>query len=211
MDTINLIHTIEQFYISYGYPLVFVSSFVEITPMGWMVPGGVVLAVGGFFAYSKSISFLGVLLWGWFGAWTTLILAYLLGKKSGMWLVKKLRQEKNTQRAKRILDRNGAIILTSSMLANMTRFWTAYVAGMEKYNWTRFLFYSGVASLTWVSLMGVVGYLAGSERSQLEASITRLGIISWVLLVIAAAIFFYSLKKDYREFNKDKPPDIFIK
>jgi len=199
MDTLAIITKIEALFDQFGYLIVFFSSLIEITPFGWTIPGGLILAIGGFFAYNKTGAVVAVLISGWLGAWLSLIGGYTLGKRTGMWLVKKLKQEKNAQRAKRMLDKNGPIILTSSMLANLTRFWSAYVAGVEKYPFSRFLIYSGAASFTWVALMVFIGFLGGSERGQIENLLTKTGNVSWIIMGIVSIIIFLSIRSDKKE------------
>lgn len=46
-------------------------------------PDGALLAVGGFYAFSGKLSLFGILLFSWLGAWSTFILAYLLGNSIG--------------------------------------------------------------------------------------------------------------------------------
>jgi membrane protein DedA with SNARE-associated domain len=201
MGTLELIQRLEALYVSYGYTIIFLGSFIEITPMGWSIPGGALLAAGGFFAYSGRLSLLGVLLFSWFGAWLTFIISYLLGAKIGYPLAKKLKQEENAEKAKALLEKHGGVILTTSMMANLLRFWTAFVAGVENYNFFKFLFYSGAASLTWSSLMVVVGYLAGSERVQLESALAKLGIGAWILFLLVGVLIYLRAKKEFRHFK----------
>jgi membrane protein DedA with SNARE-associated domain len=87
------------------------------------------------------------------------------------------------------------------MMANLLRFWTAFVAGVENYNFFKFLFYSGAASLTWSSLMVVVGYLAGSERVQLESALAKLGIGAWILFLLVGVLIYLRAKKEFRHFK----------
>jgi membrane protein DedA with SNARE-associated domain len=148
MELIKLISILENLFASYGYAIVFLASFVEITPLGWTIPGGTILAIAGFFAYGARVSLLVILVLGWLGAWLVLLLAYFLGNKTGYQLVKKIKQEKNAERAKILLREHGGVILATSMLASLTRFWVAYIAGTQKYSLLKFLFYSAAASLT---------------------------------------------------------------
>jgi len=201
MGTLELIQGLEAIYVSYGYSIVFLSSFIEITPMGWSIPGGALLAAGGFFAYSGKLSLLGVLVFSWFGAWLTFIFAYLLGNRIGYSLVKKLKQEDNAEKAKALLQKHGGVILTTSMMANLLRFWTAFVAGAEDYSFFKFLFYSAGASLTWSSLMVVVGYLAGSERVQFESALAKLGVGAWIIFLLVGVVIFLKTKKEFRHFK----------
>jgi len=204
MDFVRLLAIIEKFYISYSLPAIFLSSLIEISPFGWSVPGGSMLIVGGFFAYGKTVSLIGVLSAGWLGAWTTFVLAYILGRKTGYWLVKKLHQEKNAQKARLILKNHGGAILTTSMMSNLIRFWMAYIAGAQKYSFSKFFFYSMVASLGWVSLMVIIGYLAGTERSALETGIARASILGWFLFGLAFLVIYLSIKRGLREFKEEE-------
>ncbi|MFZ5932550.1 MAG: DedA family protein [Patescibacteria group bacterium] len=198
---VELIKEIETLYLSWGYLIVFLGSFIEITPMGWTIPGGLILAAGGFYAYGGNLSLSLVLLAGALGAWLTFITAYVLGNKSGAYFIRLLKQEKNAARAKTLLARHGPVILTTSLLANLTRFWVAYISGSQNYNFLRFLFYAGVASLAWSSLWIVVGYLAGIERENLEKLATGLGALTWVLLFLALGVIYLKIKKEFRQFK----------
>jgi membrane protein DedA with SNARE-associated domain len=204
MNTLELISKIEQLYSTYGYWLVFVSSFIEITPLGFTIPGGAILAVGGFFAYGSGVNLYLILLFSWFGAWLTFLLAYYLGGKTGSFLVRKLHQQKNQERARILLKNHGPVILTTSMLANLTRFWIAYVAGEQSYSLIKFIFYSAVASLTWSSLMVIAGFFAGAERGNIEQWITRLGALSWLILFILLFIIYRISKKEFSNLKNDK-------
>lgn len=203
MGTVSFIVTIEQIYLSWGYAIIFLSSLIETTPLGWAIPGGAILALGGFYSYGRTVVLVITLTAGWFGQWFTFLIAYFIGAKSGHALVKKFKQEENAGRAKILLEKHGGVILTTSMLANLTRFWVAYVAGMQNYNIFRFLFYSGAASLTWTSLMVTVGYLAGSERGSLERGLASLGIVAWGLVVVALGVIYWKTKREFGEFKKD--------
>lgn len=199
MELSELIEQVENVYLVWGYHLVFLSSFIETTPFGWIIPGGTMVALGGFFAYSGEISLVGIIVSGWLGMFFVFLLAYYIGRKTGPKLAKILRQEKRAARAKVLLEKHGPTMLSTSLLANLTRFWISYVAGSQKYSPVKFIFYSAAASLTWSSLLSVVGYLAGSERGTLEKMLTRLGIFSWVLLMFALVIIYWQNKKEFKE------------
>lgn len=198
----ELLKEIEQLYLSWGYLIVFLGSFIEITPLGWIVPGGLILTGGGFYAYGGDLSLYIVLVAGWFGAWLTFILAYILGNKSGAYFIKKLKQEKNAEKARVLLSRQGPVILTTSLMANLTRFWVAYLSGSQNYNFVRFFFYSGTASLAWSSLWVVVGYLAGIEKENLEKGLASLGALAWVLAFVTLGVIYIKIRKEFRQFKE---------
>lgn len=194
----------EHFYVSFGYLIVFLGTFIETSPLGFTIPGGLLVALGAFYAQTGQISLYGILFFSFLGMLLTFVLAYILGHKTGKALIKKLHQEKNAERAKNLLTKNGPVILTTSLLANMTRFWVAYVAGIQRYPFFKFLFYASAASLTWSSLLVVVGALAGQQRASLETGLARVGILAWGLLIVALFVIYKKSKEEYTTFKEDE-------
>lgn len=203
MDTISFIQGLEAYYTLLGYPFIFLSAAVESSPFGWLMPGGAILSGAGFFSFRGTLRLANVVFAATLGTWCMLILAYALGARSGDYFIKKLRQQKNAKRASRLLKNHGGVILSTSLMANATRFWVSYVAGMNNYSLIKFSLYSLGASLTWSSLWSVLGYLAGTERVTLEKSLLRLGILAWLPLLIVFAIIYWSGKREYEEYSDD--------
>lgn len=139
MELLQILDQVATLFEQWGYPIIFLGSLIEITPLGWAVPGGAILVIAGYLSNGNpNMPLTPIIVWGTFGAWMAFVLAYLLGNKTGMWLVEKLKQQKNARFAKSLLKKNGGIILTTSMLANLTRFWISYIAGVDKFNFLKF-------------------------------------------------------------------------
>ena len=119
--------------------------------------------------------------------------------------LKKLKQERNAEFAKSLLHKNGGAILTTSMMANLTRFWISYIAGVEKYSLLKFNLYAFVASLSWVSLMVMLGYFAGFEKNNLRNIMSSIGVLAWILLIVAGFVIYRSIKHEYKHFKEDEP------
>lgn len=206
MDLIQILDLLGTLFEKFGYPIIFLGSLVEITPLGWAVPGGAILLIAGYLSNGNSnMPLIPIIIWGTLGTWVAFLLAYLLGNKTGMWLVNKLHQQKNARFAKQVLKNNGAAILTTSMMANLTRFWISYIAGVEKYNLIKFNLYAFVASLSWVSLMVLLGYFAGFEKENLRNIMSSIGILAWVFLIVAGVVIYRSVKHEYKHFKEDDP------
>ena len=91
------------------------------------------------------------------------------------------------------------------MLANLTKFWISYVAGVENYGFLKFNFYAFLASLSWISLMTLLGFFAGYEKENLINITKGIGILSWILLFVSLYIIIKTIKKEYKHFKKDLP------
>lgn len=206
MDLLSLLDLIGTLFEQWGYPIIFLGSLIEITPLGWAVPGGAILLIAGYLSNGNvNMPLIPIIIWGTFGAWIAFLLAYLLGRQTGMWLVDKLHQQKNARFAKSLLIKNGGVILTTSMLANLTRFWISYIAGVDKYSFWKFNLYAFISSLSWVSLMTLIGYFAGYEKESLRRIMSGVGMIAWVFLGIAVFVIYKSIKHEYKHFLRDEP------
>ncbi|MEK7472438.1 MAG: VTT domain-containing protein [Patescibacteria group bacterium] len=205
MDIIKTLDLIRILFEEWGYPIIFFTSLVEITPLGWAVPGGAILVIAGYLSNGNlNLPLISVIIWGTLGTWVAFLLAYLLGSKTGMWLVEKLKQQKNARFAKSLLQKNGGAILTTSMLANLTRFWISYIAGVDKYSFFKFNLYAFVASLSWVSLMTLIGFFAGFEKENFKTIVNGVGVLAWIFLIIAIFIIYKSIRKEYKHFVEDE-------
>lgn len=206
MDFLQTLDLIATLFEQWGYPIIFLGSLIEITPLGWAVPGGAILVIAGYLSNGNpNMPLIPIIIWGTFGAWIAFLLAYLLGRKTGMWLVDKLHQQKNARFAKSLLNKNGGVILTTSMLANLTRFWISYIAGVDKYSFFKFNLYAFISSLSWVSLMTLLGFFAGYEKKNLRNITNGIGILAWALLALAVFVIYKSIKREYKHFQQDEP------
>lgn len=206
MELLQILDILATVFEKWGLIVVFLGSLIEITPLGWAVPGGAILLIAGYLSNGNiNIPLSPIIIWGVLGTWVAFNLAYFLGSKTGMWLVNKLHQQKNAAFAKRVLKNNGATILTTSMLANLTRFWISYIAGVEGYPFVKFNLYAFFASLSWVSMIVFLGYFAGFEKENLKVLVRNVGMLAWVFLIIAAVFIYRAIKHEYKHFKDDEP------
>lgn len=205
MDTIELLNKFEDVYETYGYIIIFITSFIESSPFGWMTPGGFVLAGGGFYAFDNSVNLFLVILSGMAGTWGAICAAYYLGMKIDRKKINKKHQRKRFLSAKKIVEKGGGVILITSLTSNVTRFWVSLAAGARRYHSKKFLLYSFVSSAFWVLLWTFSGYFVGGERKNFEKAIARLQITTWLLLGIALLAFAWAYKKEHEDtWNRDQ-------
>lgn len=201
MDFVEIITQLENLYLNFGYLITFVGSFLEATPLAWVLPGGIFVAAGGFYAYDGNLSLVGILLAGFLGELISLGVAYLLGMKK-IGLKKYLNQEKISRQADLIFHKQGPFILTTSMLSGLTRFWVAYFAGFHRFSKRKFFAYSAIASFTWTSVTILIGYVAGTGRGNIEKGLKTLGTIGWIIPIIIIALIIWKIRKDYKQIRE---------
>lgn len=197
------LHQIELLFAHYGYLLIFLGTLIETTPFGWIIPGALLASLGGFYAFQGPLRLSLVIVCAFSGMYITLLGAYLVGSLTGMRLAKKLGQQKNAHTAKVLLEKHGAVILTTALLANLTRFWVAYIAGMQRYAVGKFMLYAAIASLTWCSLLVTIGYVAGNGRHTIERGLAQAGIFSWLFVLLFGGIIYWKIKDEIKEARED--------
>lgn len=202
MQVNELIDLLEQVFLNWWWAIVFVSALLEMSPLGWVMPGGMLVVVSAFFAWGSPNLLIGIIILSTLGGVTSFSIAYYLGQKTGNSFVKKLHQEKVAKRAEKILNNNGPVVLTTSMMAGIIRFWAAYVAGSQKYSFWKFIKYATISSFTWTCVIAIVGYIAGSSREVLQHSLAALGILSWMLVALSIAVIVISAKRERQEIEQ---------
>jgi len=175
------------------------------------IPSEIIMPLGGFFVYQQKLNFYILVFWGVFGTILGSMPWYYLGK-----LV-------NEKRLSNFLDKRGKYIgITSNDLIKSRRwfdkygvslvFWGRLVpgirtlisipAGMELMPLRKFLIWTSLGSLIWVTLLTYAGFVFGENYPIIE---TYLNQIKYIVKPILILIFVYFLIKFFmRLYNKQK-------
>ncbi len=175
------------------------------------IPSEIIMPLGGFFVYQQKLNFYILVFWGVFGTILGSMPWYYLGK-----LV-------NEKRLSNFLDKRGKYIgLSSNDLIKSKRwfdkygvslvFWGRLVpgirtlisvpAGIELMPLKKFLIWTSLGSLIWVTLLTYAGFVFGENYPIIE---TYLNQIKYIVKPILILIFVYFLIKFFlRLYNKKK-------
>ena len=173
------------------------------------IPSEIIMPLGGFFVYQQKLNFYILVFWGLLGTIAGSIPWYFLGK-----LV-------NEKRLSNFLDKRGKYLgITSDDLAKSKLwfdkygvslvFWGRLVpgirtlisvpAGMELMPFKRFLVWTSLGSLLWVTLLTYAGYVFGENYHIID---TYLDKIKYFVKPIIFLIFLYFFIKFFiRIFNR---------
>ncbi len=165
------------------------------------IPSEIIMPLGGFFVYQQKLNFYILVFWGVFGTILGSMPWYYLGK-----LV-------NEKRLSNFLNKRGKYIgITSNDLIKSRRwfdkygvslvFWGRLVpgirtlisvpAGMELMPLRKFLIWTSLGSLIWVTLLAYAGFVFGENYPIIE---TYLNQIKFIVKPILILIFVYFLIK----------------
>jgi membrane protein DedA with SNARE-associated domain len=144
-----------------------------------------------------------VIFFGFLGSTAGADLGYLLGFRGGRPFVERfgslfrIRPE-HIARSEMFFARHGdkAVLMARFILGLRT--WGSMLAGMSRMPFWRFQLFSALGGLAWATLIGIAGYLLGSNLGLLEAIIRDLGIGGLVVVVVVAIVLFMAQRRAVR-------------
>ena len=174
------------------------------------IPSEIIMPLGGFFVYQQKLNFYILVFWGLLGTIAGSLPWYYLGK-----LV-------NEKRLSNFLDKRGKYLgITSDDLAKSKRwfdkygvslvFWGRLVpgirtlisvpAGMELMPLRKFLVWTTLGSLIWVTLLTYAGYIFGEKYPIIETYLDQIKYFIKPILIFI--IFYYLIKFFIRIYRKN--------
>ena len=165
-------------------PAVFLLTAAETSLFfGFLVPGEVVVILGGFLASQEDVSLAGIVAAGVLGPIAGDSIGYLIGRRYARFL--RRGQGRRRVRARRWLrERGGSAVFLARFVAFLRTFMPA-AAGAARMPYRSFLLWSVPAGILWGAGSALLGYFAGRN---LEAILRWAGRSSLLLLLLAVAV-----------------------
>jgi membrane protein DedA with SNARE-associated domain len=174
-----------------GYPAAGLGILIESA--GIPFPGEVLLLAAAAWSAARHHSIILVILFGFLGATAGADIGYVLGFKGGRPFVERfgsifrIRPE-HIARSELFFARHGDKAVLAARFVLGLRTWGSMLAGMARMPFWRFQLFSALGGLAWATVVGLAGYLLGSNLPLLEAIIRDIGLGGLVLVVVAALI-----------------------
>lgn len=182
----RLIAWVEPLYAAYGYPVVFAGGLLEHTFfLAWLMPGGVVIALGGLYAGLGVMHPAPAILLGAAGFCLGDHLDFYVGRR-GSKLIDRYTRGTAGQMSR--WGRRGlpAIVLAyTNAIPRAALFMGGAAAGMS---YSRFLALSASLALAWSTAFTLAGYFLGSNRQYLDTVLKAVGIGGQAVLLLLAAV-----------------------
>jgi membrane protein DedA with SNARE-associated domain len=178
---------------AFGYPAAGLGILIESA--GVPFPGEALLLAAAAWAAARHHSIVLVVLFGFIGATAGADIGYYLGYKGGRPFVERFGsifrvRPEHIARSELFFARHGdkAVLLARFVLGLRT--WGSMLAGMARMPFWRFQLFSAIGGLAWAALVGVAGYVLGSNLALLEAIIRGIGLGGLIVLAVIAVILF---------------------
>jgi membrane protein DedA with SNARE-associated domain len=186
---------VEHLLESYGLPLLFL--LVAVESAGIPLPGETALIAAGVLASRGHLPIAGVIV--------TAALAAILGDNVGYWAGRKggrrllyrwERLERFADRAlpptERFFARHGGKAVVLARFVAGLRVTAAWMAGISRMRWPRFLFWNAAGGIAWAAGVGLAAYFLGAAFTAAVGRYGTLGALAGALVLAAvlAAVHF---------------------
>jgi membrane protein DedA with SNARE-associated domain len=174
-----------------GYPAAGLGIFIESA--GVPFPGEALLLAAAAWAAARHQSIVLVILFGGIGAVAGADVGYYLGYRGGRPFVERfgslfhIRPE-HIARSELFFARHGDKAVLGARFILGLRTWGSMLAGMARMPFWRFQVFSAIGGFAWATVIGIAGYLLGSNLSLIEGIVRGIGIGGLVVLVAIAVI-----------------------
>ena len=178
----QVIHWIVGVVGQWGYPGIVIMMFLESSCFPF--PSEVVMIPAGYLsspAYQASAKFVAghemnfwvAIFMGIIGSWLGALFNYYLALWLGRPLLLKWGKylfisEKNFEKGERFFQNHGEIGTFTGRLIPVVRQYISLPAGIARMNLARFLFYTGLGAGIWMTILTVIGYVAGENQALIE-------------------------------------------
>jgi len=192
----ELIDWIRPFFESYGYALVSVGMFFESAAFtGVLVPGDVILALGGVYAESGELALTGVIACaatsGILGATT----GYLLGRRYGNSLLRRApilrRFEPRLDQAQASIAANAGKTIVLGRFITGAAVFVPFVAGASGVRPRTFLAYTIPTMVVWTSALALLGFFVGNNVETIDRILSRVGLAGVALGLFLLGIWLW--------------------
>jgi len=191
---------VEHFFTHHGLPLLFVVIMLE--SFGIPLPGETALIFFGLLAAKGHYNITVVIV--------VAAAAAIIGDNFGYWLIGRLGgralfarnrwlkrwSDSVIPRAERIMQRHGGKTVFFGRFVAILRFTAAWVAGLGRMPWWRFLFWNAAGGIAWATAVGLVAFYGGKTAAD---AIARYGLFAAggiaAILVLGFFLVHYGKKR----------------
>lgn len=183
-----------HFFTSNGLPLLFVVIMLE--SFGIPLPGETALIAFGVLASQGHYPIVWVIVVAAAAAIVGDNLGYwLIGRVGGRrlferWALLRRYSERFLPTAERLMERHGGKTVFLGRFVTVLRYTAAWIAGIGRMEWRRFLFWNAAGGICWATAVGLVSYYAGHAAAD---AIQRYGIYAAAVIAAVTVLGFLAV------------------
>jgi membrane protein DedA with SNARE-associated domain len=194
---------VTHFFTHNGLPLLFVVVMLE--SFGVPLPGETALIFFGVLASKGNYNIAEVI--------AIAAAAAIVGDNLGYWLIGRLGgralfrrnkwlhrwSESVIPRTEKLMERHGAKTVFFGRFIAILRFTAAWVAGLGKMHWWKFLFWNALGGIIWATAVGLVAYYGGQAAADAIARYGLYAAAAGVVIVVLGALGLHFARRRLEE------------
>lgn len=174
-----------------NYGLWFLFGIVCLESAGLWLPGETALIAAGVYAASGNLSITAVIVVAAAAAIIGDNIGYWLGREGGRRLVYRYAWMKRIAdrvmpSAERFFERHGGKAVFFARFLGGVRVTGAWMAGITRMSWWKFLFWNALGGIVWAVAVGLVSFYAGKAAAD---AIARYGVYGGIAIAVAFVLF----------------------
>jgi undecaprenyl-diphosphatase len=156
--------------------------------IGLIVPGDLMLALGGVYASEGKLSLVWVIVIGIVAALVGESIGYWLGRRFGVTLIRAIpvvrRLEPRLEDVHAYFRKHGGMTVVIGRYATAAGAFVPFSAGIAKMPYRRFMAFDIPAVAVWATLISGFGYAVGRNLALIDRTLSRFGYVILGLLVV---------------------------
>jgi membrane protein DedA with SNARE-associated domain len=188
---------------TYGYWAVFL--FVGIESIGIPFPGETMLIVAAIFAgKTNQLSIALVIVAAACGAILGDNIGFWIGREGGYLVLRRYGKyigfnERKLKVGIYLFRRHGGKVVFFGRFVAVLRAWAAFLAGVNRMLWSRFLLFNALGGIAWATIYGLGGYFLGENIHQLVGPVGTVTIVLAIIIIIASVVFVWRNERQLEE------------
>ena len=196
----ELIEWVQPFFGTFGYVIVSTAMFFESAAFtGLLVPGDVILAIGGVYAGQGELALAGVIASGAFFGILGETTGYLLGRRYGdSWLRKAPilgRFQKRIDQAENSIETNAGKTIVVGRFVTGAAGLIPFIAGASRIPPRRFFLYTIPTIVVWSTAVTLLGYFVGNHVETIDRILSSIGWVGLGVVVLLVGLWIWRQRR----------------
>lgn len=210
----RIVELVVPFLSQYGYPVLFLLTFLETSAfLGLVAPGETIIVLCGFYAYRGVLDPWAVAGIAIVGAIAGDQVGYLLGRTYGHGLLTRFGKyvfldRKRLRLTERYYGRHGGKTVFFGRFMSILRSFGPVVAGISRMRYPTFLMWSVLSCIVWGATFTVLGYFFGKSWEVIEEYLGWGGVAAFVVGVVVILWLLHRKREEQleEEFEEEAAP-----